>query len=122
MWIPQDHRSSNTVGFDERKDMPELNDYDASRIALMKKALMREGIYLPFDNPLWLKKFLERDEHGTSDAIQGAQHSFNTSPQEDALLRQSSLDDEPSLDRKFDDGFWKGDTAEKWRRSHFGKL
>ena len=120
MWIPQDHRSSNTVGFDERKDMPELNEYDASRIALMKKDPTLK--HLPWDNPLWLKKFLERDEQGTADAIQGAKHSVNTSPQEDALLRQSSLDDEPSLDRKFDDKFWRGDTAEKWRRQRFGKL
>jgi hypothetical protein len=106
MWIPQDHRSSNTVDFSERKDMPELNEYDASRIALMKKDPALK--HLPWDNPLWLKKFLERDEHGTSDAIQGSQHSFNTSPQEDARLRQSSLDDEPSMDRQFDDNFWRG--------------
>jgi hypothetical protein len=120
MWIPQQPRSSNTVDFEQRKDMPEINDYDKSRIALMRQDPTLK--HLPWDNPLWLKKFLERDEQGTSDAMQGAQHSFNTSPEEDARLRQASVEEEPSLDRKFDDNFWKGDTAEKWRRSHVGKL
>jgi hypothetical protein len=121
MYIPQgDLSASNTVGFDDRKDMPELNEHDAYLIALMKKDPTTK--YLPWNNPLWLKKFLERDAHGTSDAMQGAQHSFNTTPEEDARLRQSSLEDEPSLDRKFDDNFWSGNTAEKWRRQQSGKL
>jgi hypothetical protein len=121
MWIPQSHRSSNTVGFDDRSQMPEMDDYDKSRIALMKQDPALK--YLPWNNPLWLKKFLERDEHGTSDAIQSAQHSINTSPQEDALLRQSSLEeDESSLDKKFDENFWRGNNPEKWRRQQVGKL
>jgi hypothetical protein len=120
MWIPQEHTASNTVGFSDRKSMPEMSEYDQSRIALFKKDPTLK--YLPWNNPLWLRKFLERDEQGTADAMQGAEHSFNTSPQEDAQLRQSSLDDQPSMDRKFDDNFWRGDTAEKWRRQQFGKL
>jgi hypothetical protein len=120
MWIPQQPRSSNTVDFSERKDMPELSQDDADFVASMRT--IPEFKYLPWDNPLWLKKFLERREQGVSDAMQGAQHSVNTSPEEDALLRQSSLDDEPSLDRKFDNKFWAGNNAEKWRRQQFGKL
>ena len=129
MYIPQgaDLRSSNTVGFDQREDTPELDEHDQYLIALMKKDPTTKHW---FNNPLWLKKYLERAEQGESDAVQASEHSIATTPQQDALLRQSSLHDEAassdksasSLSKAFDDQFWKGNNPEQWRRAQMRKL
>ena len=80
----------------------------------MLQMLKREFPYFwAWHDPQALKRM--RDE------MEGAVSGLDTSPKEDARLRQESPEG-PALNRKFDDEFWAGRNPEEWRKKHFGKL
>jgi hypothetical protein len=68
--------------------------------------------YWVWHDPVALKRF--------EDEMAMALSGQDTSPEEDARLKQESLEDEPTMSREADDKFWAN--AEGWSRERFRRL
>jgi hypothetical protein len=104
---------ANNVDFSQRTAPPEMGGDEAEQAAQMLQRMFPHAA--TWNNPTLRKRWM--------DLFRDSQAGISTSPEENARLKQSSPEeDESVLTRQAQDKFFTGDTMERWRKDHFGKL